>query len=256
MPCYSYGGADDPCTLTITNDRPNAGFDKNPLNCTGNIFFLWDEPDTHGRSYAWAAEAWRSYSQAWAEELDTLRERGVRVTTPLLKADQVAQNLEEFWAVCGDECNNRSSPAYIDIVAANPFCGFWSQGCTNETDCWTRDEPSGAQAAEGCRKGARSVVRDLFNSLRGRPVMMTNWGYLGTSTTESQVAAIEATDAFFEPLVINGRSIYSPVERVYYFGATDCCGDTTRNFLTDTVLAGARAGATLGELWHERCESL
>jgi len=157
----------------------------------------------------------------------------VRVTTPLLKADAPGEYLDEFWRVCGEACSDPSSPAYIDIVAVNPFCGAWNL-------------PVGT--AEGCRGGAAYVVDGLRGSLRGRPIHVTNWGYLGSATAEAQLAAMDATDAFFAP--------GSPVERVYWFGARDYGGGTTTNFLTDVVESGDRAGRTLGELWVERCSSL
>merc|ERR1711936_924984 len=117
---------DDPCALTITNDQ-NAGLDKDPSHCTdGDTFFLWDEPDTQGQSYAWAATNWVAYSQRYASQITTLRERGVRVTTPLLKADKPAEYLEKFWSACGAPCSDTGNPAYIDIVAVNPFCGHWN----------------------------------------------------------------------------------------------------------------------------------
>jgi len=102
--------------------------------------------------------------------------------------------------------------------------------------------------AEGCRGGAAYVVDRLLGSLRGRPIHVTNWGYLGSATAEAQLAAMDATGAFFAP--------GSPVERVYWFGARDYGGGTTTNFLTDVVESGERAGRTLGELWVERCSSL
>ena len=46
MPCYAYGGTDDPCALNNNNDA-NDGLDKDPSLCVnGDTFFLWDEPDT------------------------------------------------------------------------------------------------------------------------------------------------------------------------------------------------------------------
>lgn len=233
QPCYAYGGADDPCALTITNDEGD-GLDKDPSRCTtGDTFFLWDEPDTQGKSYSWAATAWLGYANANAVNLTALRARGVRVTTPLLKADRAADYLDEFWSTCGEPCSDPTSPAYIDIVAVNPFCGAWN-------------DPVGTAA--GCRNGAEFIVNELRGSLLDRPVHVTNWGYLGSSTTEAQLAAMDATDAFF--------AADSPVERVYWFGAKDYGGGTTRNMLADTVETGERAGRTLGNLWREKCDSL
>ncbi|KAL3919414.1 MAG: hypothetical protein SGPRY_005643 [Prymnesium sp.] len=232
MPCYAYGGPTDACALTITNDI-DAGIDKDPSACNGDTFFLWDEPGTQGKSYEWAAATWLTYSARFATQLSALRNRGVRVTTPLVRADNPRANLQTFWTSCGAPCSDTSSPAYIDIVAANPFCGSWNQ-------------PVGT--VQSCRNGANFVVNGITPVLQGRPLFMTNWGYLGTSTADAQIAAIDATEAFFSP--------GSPVERVYWFGAIDYGGGTTNNFLTSVVNSGPRAGVTLGTLWAERCASL
>ena len=74
---------------------------------------------------------------------------------------------------------------------------------------------------------------------------MTNWAYLGGATPSAQLPALEAIDAFFEA--------GSPVERVYWFGATDYGGGTSANFLTDVVETGARQGETLGAILAARC---
>ena len=120
MPCYAYGGTADPCALNNNNDA-NDGLDKDPSACTGDTFFLWDEPDTQGRSYAWAGAAWASYSARWAVQLSQLRARGGRVTSPLLKADYPADNLNDFWTSCGASCSDASSASYIDVVAVHPI---------------------------------------------------------------------------------------------------------------------------------------
>jgi hypothetical protein len=60
MHCFAYGGSGDPCHLSNNNDSNN-GLDKNPLKCKGDTFYLWDEPDTQGKTYAWAGEAWYDY---------------------------------------------------------------------------------------------------------------------------------------------------------------------------------------------------
>ncbi|KAL1515075.1 hypothetical protein AB1Y20_004139 [Prymnesium parvum] len=232
MPCYAYGGPSGPCGLTVTNDA-NAGLDKPPCHCAGDTFYLWDEPDTQQKSYAWAGASWLAYAQKFSSQISEMRARGVKFTSPLLKADDPAAYLREFLSACGDQCSNQSSDAYIDVVAINPFCGDWNA-------------PAGT--AEGCRAGATWVIDQVSSSLEGRPVYMTNWGYLGATTAAEQIPAINATDAFFAP--------GSPVERVYYFGAIDYGGNTINNFLTSTVESGDRAGSTLGALWAETCASL
>lgn len=232
MPCYAYGGNADPCALTVTNDY-NSGLGKDPSYCKDDTFFLWDEPDTQGKNYSWAAVSWLTYSSTYASQITEMRARGVKFTTPLLKADAAATYLQEFWAACGAPCSDATSPSYIDVVGMNPFCGSWN-------------EPAGT--AEGCRNGINWVVNGVKWALGGRPLYITNWGYLGSSTTSAQVAAIEATDAFF--------ASDFPVERVYYFGAIDYGGGTTKNMLTDTVESGDQAGKTLGTIWAEKCASL
>jgi len=234
MHCYAYGGPRDPCALHNNNDDGN-GLSKDPSQCThGDTFYLWDEPDTQGYSYEWAGTSWLAYASRFADELSTLRRRGVRITTPLLKGDSPATYLSAFWQSCGPACSDPSSPAYIDVVAVNAFCGSWNL-------------PSGT--TEGCRGGAAFVVSSLPSTLRGgRPVYVTNWSYLGSSTAAEQLAALDAIDALFAPL--------SPVERVYWFGARDYGGGTSNNLLTDAVTSGERAGTTLGELWAAKCAAL
>jgi len=142
MPCYSYGGPNDPCALTNTNDA-NDGLDKDPSGCTsGDTFFLWDEPDTQGRSYAWAATAWLGYAQAHASQLATLRQRGVRVTTPLLKADAPGEYLDEFWRVCG-EASPASSPARARNLPVVDRSLFSAPGVGISAHSFTRPLPSG-----------------------------------------------------------------------------------------------------------------
>ncbi|KAL1511726.1 hypothetical protein AB1Y20_005014 [Prymnesium parvum] len=232
MACYAYGGPSDPCALTVTNDA-DAGRTKDPSGCAADTFFLWDEPETQGETYEWAASRWLVYAASFAAQIGALRARGVRFTTPMLKADNASGRLLRFWSACGAPCSNESSPAYIDIVAVNPFCGVWNL-------------PVGTAAA--CRNGAAFVLNDLRPVLRGRAVYVTNWGYLGSSTAAAQLAAMDATDAFF----VDG----SPVARVYWFGATDYGGGTTNNFLDRTVESGDRAGQTLGAIWKAKCDSL
>jgi hypothetical protein len=59
---------------------------------------------------------------------------------------------------------------------------------------------------------------------------------------------MEAADTFFAP--------GSPVERVYWFGARDYGGGTTKNFLVDVIESGENRGRSLGQLWAEKCTLL
>lgn len=232
MACFAYGGPSDPCALTVTNDA-NSGLDKDPSSCVGDTFFLWDEPDTQGKSYAWAGSSWLAYSTRFSAQIRSLRARGVKVTTPLLRADHASTHLDSFWEACGAPCSDPNSPAFIDVIGVNPFCGSWNL-------------PAGTEA--GCRGGAAFVVAAIEPARRGKPIYVTNWGYLGSSTAAAQLPALDASDAFFAP--------GSPVHRVYWFGARDYGGGTSNNMLTDVVMTGPRAGRTLGQLWAEKCASM
>jgi len=233
MHCYAYGGPRDPCALHNNNDIDN-GVDKDPSQCPGDTFYLWDEPDTQGYGYEWAGATWYAYATRWREAIASLRMRGVRITTPLVKADDPAGYLRTFFQSCGPACSDRNSPAYIDVLGVNAFCGSWNA-------------PVGT--ADGCRGGAAYVISQLpAELLHGRAVYITNWSYLGSRTAADQLAALDATGAFF--------SAESPVERVYWFGAIDYGGGTSNNMLANVVESGEHAGSTLGELWANMCAAL
>jgi len=85
MHCFAYGGSSDPCSLNNHNDV-NDGLDKDPSLCLGDTFYLWDEPDTQGHDYTWAGEKWLLYSQRFAYELEHMKSRGTKVTSPLVRA--------------------------------------------------------------------------------------------------------------------------------------------------------------------------
>lgn len=227
--CFAYGGPGDSCHLNNQND-PNDGLDKDPSMCEGDTFYLWDEPDTQGRSYSWAGSSWASYAATHSSQLQSIRST-TRVTSPLIRAGDsgtIRAAVDEFFHACGPSCRDPASPAYIDVIAVNAFCGPWNS------------------APLYCRGGANFIVeevRGVFQSYN-LPVYITNWSRLYTSSPEDQVDAMNAIDAFF---VSN-----SPVERVYWFGATDYGGGSTNNFLTTTL----DNGRTLGEVWKEKCEAL
>jgi hypothetical protein len=230
MHCFAYGGSGDPCHLNNNND-PNDGLDKDPSNCSGDTFYLWDEPDTQGKSYAWAGTAWAEYATKYGAELTLMRQAGTKVTTPLVIAggpDEIKERIDTFFSNCGTACRDPSSPAYVDIVAVNAFCGPWNG------------------PPDYCRGGAAFILQEVekvFDDYK-LPVYITNWSRLQTSSPDDQVDAIEAVDAFFA-----GNS---PIERVYWFGATDFGGGSANNFLTSEL----QDGTTLGEIWKEKCDTL
>jgi hypothetical protein len=231
MHCFAYGGDGDPCHLSNTNDLRD-GLDKDPSNCSGDTFYLWDEPDTQGKDYTWAGTTWVGYASSFRSEIISMREAGTKVTSPLIRAggkDVIIGAVDAFFAACGSGCRDPSSPAYIDTIAVNAFCGSWNG------------------APLYCRGGADFILSEVTKvwDAYNLPVYITNWSRLSTSNSMDQVDAINAIDAFF----VDG----SPIERVYWFSATDYGGGSTHNFLTSTLNDRT---TKLGELWKNKCDSL
>ena len=231
--CYSYGGALDPCALHQNNDT-NDGINKSPATCGKDTFFLWDEPDTQGTDYVWAAIMWKRYADKFETELKSLREKGVKITTPLLRANpSLHENARTFFNACGASCSDVTSKYYIDIIAVNVFCMPPADlnTCIGGAN-WTIDQVNQIpEVADGSRK-----------------VYVTNWCVLGdVGTPEKQYNAMKAVGQFFE-----GES---PIERVYWFTATGWgLGEPDEgNRLSKFV---ASEGKTLGELWGEICKAL
>lgn len=233
MYCFAYGGSGDPCHLNNNND-PNNGIFKDPSLCTGETFYLWDEPDTQGYSYDWAGTTWLDYSRRFPQQLQDLRASGTKITSPLLKAGGsgvLQANLQAFLNACGSPCTAPNDPAYIDVIAVNAFCGDFN-------------------GPSGCRGGAAFIYNEsvgMSNAFGNLPVYITNWSRLQTSNPQDQVEAIDAIDEFFPST--SGNPI---VERVYWFGATDFGGGSSNNFLTNTL----NDGSTLGQAWKNKCDSL
>merc|ERR1712167_156921 len=76
------------CTLNINNDcdhwflqdgdwtcARNYGIEKNPLECHGRYFFLWDEPMTQGLDAVWAAEQWIRHVDRWGPQIRAVQQR-------------------------------------------------------------------------------------------------------------------------------------------------------------------------------------
>jgi hypothetical protein len=147
-----------------------------------------------------------------------LRKRGVRFTSPLLRAGSpgvTASNLNAFYAACGSQCRNQSSPSYINVNAVNVFVGPWN-----------------AAGIQGCRDGANYMVNEMkaYFPTDNLSWYVTNWSRLGTFNVSDQVDAMNVIHLFFQ----SG----SPVERIYWFGATDYGGNSGNNFLTQTTPNG------------------
>jgi hypothetical protein len=230
MHCYAYGGPYDPCALSYTNDIKGSWKDKDPSECTGDTFYLWDEPDTQSGSYAQAGKDWVDYSTTWSSEINDMRNRGVKFTTPLIKSGGdgvIGTNLHEFWSASANVNDN------IDVVAVNAFCE-------------SKDNTNSAGDLD-CAGGASYIVEQIKSAQSSaginKPAYITNWSFLGDdSTFDNQKNAIEGAANFFIP--------GCPVKRVYWFGATDYGGGSAKGANSLTTSSG---GVTLGEVWNEAC---
>jgi Glycosyl hydrolase catalytic core len=173
-----------------------------------------------------------NYANRFAADIKILRQRGVQFTSPLLRSGPpgvTAANLNEFYTACGSQCRNRTSPAYINVNAVNVFIGPWN-----------------APGIQGCRDGANYMTNEVkaYYPTDNRPWYITNWSRLGTYNTSDQVDAMKVIGLFFE--------IGSPIQRIYWFGATDYGGNSGNNFLTQKT----GNGQTLGQIWRSNCDAL
>jgi len=250
--CMGYGGTHPPtwlgkndkdrdlCTLNINNDcdhwyeatpgnwecAMNYGIDKNPDDCHGNYFFLWDEPMTQGKDAAWAARQWKKHVTKWSSQIVAMKSRGVRVTTPLFTdhGGSVTDKLTAFFDNCA-ECNDPSSAYYIDVLAMNQ---------------WLLNPRRERNAQE---KWIRSEVAAIRKAHAERPAVLSNFAWLGATTADEQAEAI-ANSRIWD-------RAWSGLEAVYYFSATDYGGGTVNNGL-DSV---TRDGTTIGEALLKRCSA-
>jgi len=251
--CMGYGGTHpqtwdgltaedrDMCTLNINNDcshwyqdlagawqcAADYGLSKNPAECDGHYFFLWDEPMTQGLSAEWAADQWKAHVNTWTAEIETLRTRGTRVTSPLFTdhGGAAQDKLLSFFARCGPECSNPASPYYVDLVATNQ---------------WLLN-PSSDHAIQ--EEWIKSQVAAMRQANGDRPVVLGNFAWLGASTADQAADAI-ARSRIWDPS-------WSGLEAVFYFAATDYGGNTLYHRLSDTTSSGSTVGAAL----VERCRA-
>ena len=231
MHCYGYGGPNDPCAIHQNNDKPDDGMSKDPSKCTGDTFYLWDEPDTQGQDYEWAATQWKAYVDKWSDQVATFRKNGGHFTTPLLRAPDLAKNAKTFLDTCGTGCTDPSSKYYIGIIAVNVFATG-----TSEDDC------------KGGAQWTVNAVKEIPQT-KTMPVYVTNWavGAGKNPSKDDQINAMKAIKYFFKP-----EAPDSPIQRVYWFGATsyedgsDEPKDSNNNLTLDD----------LGDKWEYYCNLL
>jgi len=240
MACMGYGGSNDPCTLSITNDG-NFGMNKGPSSCNQNVFFLWDEPDTQcERGYRscgrkWAQTKWKEYVRQWTTQIRAARSRGVKFTTPLMKSGDEASLLRrysDFFDGCS-ECSDPSSDYYVDIIAWNAF---------------SIQKPPSQYEVRDQFNYLKNLAASLKRKFPGRLVYATNFGLLYANSAADQAAAITEYEIF--------NRAKSQIDGVFYFAGQDYCGKpqcTTKNFLRDLVDRGPHRGKTLGQVLVDAC---
>jgi len=104
--CMGYGGAADPCTLNVHND-PAYGMDKDPSLCRQDVFWLWDEPHTQGKSASWAGRKWNEYADKWSSQLMARKNAGMKIVSPLVTGGETKGKVTEFFRACGARCDQR-----------------------------------------------------------------------------------------------------------------------------------------------------
>lgn len=111
---------------------------------------------------------------------------------------ETSRLVRDFFEICGEGCNDSNSPEYIDIIVWNAWVGDWEGGNHQGQTDWTV-----------------GVAREMKSAHQGRPVWLTNWGFLGETGTPTKQA-----DA------IGKYGILKNLDRVYYFATTDVGGST------------------------------
>lgn len=244
--CMGYGGTHppahlgktpedkDPCTLNINNDcdhwfpvsgqwrcDPNYGISKNPDDCSGHYFFLWDEPMTQGLNAFWAADQWKTHVDTWGPQIASMRARGTRITTPLFTDHQgpAREKFQRFFERCGSGCNDPNSKYYIDVLGTNQ---------------WLLNPASNHRDQE---QWIKNEVNQIRHDNGNRPVILGNFAWLGASTADQQAEAIANSRIWDKS--------WSGLEAVFYFGARDFGGGTSNNFLYSQTSSGSTVGAAL-----------
>ena len=262
MHCYAYK---DACALDMVAGVWDAGskfdMDKDPSRChaADKVFYLWNEPDQWQRllpgatyDYKWAARQWVTYARRWSRQITDMRRDGFRFTSPFLTPEGTTKAIADFYEACGTGCEDKASPAYIDTIAVNSFCGPWSARDG-------REQPT----EQDCRANVGGVLAELqkvpqINGERGSlPVRITNWGRVnghGRLSPDDQLAAMDAADAWF------GEG--SPVEAVYWFAQTfgghslDATDSYSVTEIGNKLSQRTSSGRTLGQVWEEKCKAL
>merc|ERR1712070_1215405 len=172
-------------------------------------------------SAEWAADQWKEHVDAWSPQIQALRARGTRITTPLFTdhGGPATDKFQQFFDRCGDVCSDPHSNYYIDVLATNQWLLNPQSAHSNQEE-WIRNE-----------------INQIRQKNGNRPAILANFAWLGASTGDQAVGAI-ANSRIWD------RS-WSGLEAVFYFGATDFGGGTSNHFLYSQTSDGSTVGAEL-----------
>jgi len=252
--CMGYGGTHPPswegftnddrdmCTLSVQNDcfkwyeasrgnwkcQHSYGIDKNPDACDGEFLFLWDEPQTQGKSATWAAEQWKRHVDQWPSQISALRARGVKVTSPMFTdhGGPAQAKFEQFFKRCeqlGIGCSDPNSNYYINDLLTNQWLTGGKEGHA-EQEVWIRNE-----------------MATISSKFSNRRVVLGNFAWIGAKSPDQQADVIMNSKIFDRD--------WSGLDGVFYFAAKDFGGNTRRNGLDQRT----SSGKTLAELLANRC---
>lgn len=244
--CMGYGGTHpqtwngqtdanrDMCSLNINNDceawvpcptgwccQQNYGISKDPRDCHGRYFFLWDEPQTQGKNARWAAQQWKRHVDAWDSEMQELRSRGTMVTSPLFTDHQgpAKTKFEEFFSECGSGCSTPGHKYYIDKLLTNQ---------------WVLNERS---RHAGQEQWIINTMADVSAQWGGRKVILGNFAWLGATSAAEQIQVLESSKIW--------DRTQSGLEAVFYFCGVDYGGGTSNHELTAARSDGMTVGQAL-----------
>lgn len=232
MDCFGYAMGDDWCSFSFTNPNTPPNLEK----CKESSLFLHDEPGTQshrgfGNGYTEAAKQWVDWSKNNSEALKKFRARGGSVVGPAVKNDGAFENTKAFFDSCGNPCNDKNSPSYIDVYATNLFMGSWNNGDLVGAINWTM-----------------GIMQKVRSQLGDRKVDFTNYSYLGVDATpETHLDAMKAIATY------SSKAEWQKIRKVFFFFSGDVGGGTP-DF---NNRAGQQVqGKTLGHWWAEICDKL
>jgi len=209
------------------------------------LLFLWDtgdamdadptgglEPDPlcgmdglPGCPEFWA-ESWIAYADAWAPQLATARNAGLRVASPRFHGD-VPAKLAQFFVACPG-CSKPGSLYFVDALAFD--------GGVDPLDM------------EGSMARIKGLTSTLKATYQNRPVVLANM-HTG-AYTPSQEADVIMNSGLYD-------RADNPLDAFYWDVYPKAYSPrTARHVLFDEVESGPQKGMTLGQVLLQKCGSL